>query len=221
MRSTVLFRIRTSVKQALHVSGHRGTKHYRRGELREILGEVTQVATKLNLPPDVKKRAAAICSDAAAMRFDHGVSHPTLAAASLYVGCRETKRPVTLRDLADACNSDVREVGKCYVALLERMHISRPELNCNNYVHHLSLRKPISEEALRQSQETIEFASLNGLCGRNPMTLAASSVYLACCNLGEIVTQAELAEAAGVGEESVRECCKAIRILLKSRDSHS
>ena len=43
------------------------------------------------------------------------------------------------------------------------------------------------------------------------MTLAAAALYLACCGMGEKVTQAEVADAAGVGEESVRECCKAIR----------
>jgi transcription initiation factor TFIIIB Brf1 subunit/transcription initiation factor TFIIB len=47
------------------------------------------------------------------------------------------------------------------------------------------------------------------------MTLAAAALYIACCNLGENVTQAEVAEAAGVGEQSVRDCCKEIRSLTK------
>ncbi len=181
--------------------------------------EVANIAAKLGLPGEVKKRAATICSEAAAMRFDHGFTHSNVAAASLYVGCRETKRPVTLRDLAEASGSDTREVGKCYMALLERMHISRPDLNGNGYVYHVPLKRPVSDEVIRQSQETIRFATMNGLGGRNPMTLAAASLYLACCSLGENVTQAELAEAAGVGEESVRECCKAIRLLSKSKGS--
>ena len=205
------------MKQALQPPGHGGTKHYRREELREILSEVGAIAAKLHLPAEVKKRAGAICADAAAMRFDHGVTHTVLAAASLYVGCRETKRPVTLRDLAEASGSDVREVGKCYVALLDRMHISRPDLNGNGYVYRILMKKPVSDDAIRQSQETIKTATLNGLCGRNPMTLAAASLYLACCSMGENVTQAEIAEAAGVGEESVRECCKAIRMLSDAK----
>jgi transcription initiation factor TFIIIB Brf1 subunit/transcription initiation factor TFIIB len=47
------------------------------------------------------------------------------------------------------------------------------------------------------------------------MTIAAASLYLACCSMGENVTQAEVAEAAGVGEQSVRDCCKEIRNLMK------
>ncbi|HYB07832.1 MAG TPA: transcription initiation factor IIB family protein [Nitrososphaerales archaeon] len=204
-------------KQALHPQDRGSARHYRREELSEIRGEAASIADKLGLPAEVKKRADAICSDATAKRLDHGVTHPVLAAASLYVGCRETKIPVTLRDLAEASGSDVREVGKCYVALLNRMHISRPDLDSNRYVYHISLKRPVSDEVLRQSQETIRYATLNGLCGRNPMTLAAASLYLACCSLGENVTQAELAEAAGIGEESVRECCKAIRLLPRPK----
>lgn len=202
------------MKQTLRLRG-KSAGPYKRGALRDLLGEVARISTKLSLPPEVKKRAGAICSDAMAMRFDHGITHPVLTAASLYVACRESKRPVTLRDLAEASSSDVREVGRCYVELLERMHISRPALNGKKYVYHLELKTPVSDQALRMSQETIRVASSKGLGGRNPMTLAAASLYLACCNLGEKVTQAELADAAGVGEESVRECCRAIRVLSR------
>ncbi len=202
------------MKQALRFRDSRSPRLYK-GELREILGDVTSVAAKLALPPEVNRRAVAICANAITTRLGHGIPHHVLAAASLYVGCREGKKPVTLRDLAEASSSDVREVGRCYVSLLEGMHISRPALNGKGYVYHLALKRPVSEQALRLSQETIRVASSKALGGRNPMTLAAASLYLACCTLGEAVTQAELAEAAGVGEESVRECCRAIRLLSR------
>lgn len=184
-----------------------------RGALCGVLGEVANISRKLDLHQDVKNRAGAICADAVAMRFDREVAHPLLAAASLYVACREVKKPVTLRELADASGTEVRDLGRRYVALLERMHISRPELNDKGYVYHLALKRPVSEQALNLSQEIINRMAVKGLGGKNPMTLAAASLYLACCAVGEVVTQAEVAEAAGVGEETVRECCKEIRAL--------
>ena len=191
----------------------RGSRHVRRGGLVGVLKEVDDIAARLALPPEVKKRADAICNKAIASGLDRVNAPPLLAAASLYVGCRETRRPVTLRDLGEASGSDAREVGKCYASLLDRMRISRPDLNGKGYAWLITLKRPVSERALKLSQETIRFATIKGLGGRNPMTLAAAALYLACCNLGEMVTQSEVAEAAGVGEESVRECCKAIRML--------
>jgi len=184
-----------------------------RAELRETLHEVTAVAVKLKLDQEVRKRAADLCTEVKASPFGHGIPHAVLAAAALYVACRERRIPFTLREFADASGSDQRDVGRCYLQLLDNMHLSRPSLNGKGYVSHIVLKKPVSEQARRISQDIINRMSAKGLGGRNPMTLAAAALYLACCSLGENVTQSEVAEAAGVGEESVRECCKAIRVL--------
>ena len=182
---------------------------------REALSDVKKLTTDLHLSLEVARRASAICGDAFSMRVGQDLPPQVLSAAAVYLGCREAQKPVTLKDLAFACHLDPRVVGRCYVRLIERMHISRPELNENGYVYHLALKRPVSEQALEQSQEIIQSINSKGLGGRNPMTLAAASLYIACCNLGENITQAEVAEAAGVGEQSVRDCCKEIRFLAK------
>ena len=192
----------------------RGSRPYGSGELQQVLHEVREVSHKLKLTPEVK-RAAHLCADAEATRYGHGVPHAVLAAAALYIACRENKVPITLREFAQASGADPRDVGRCYLQLLENMHISRPSLNGNGYVYHLALRRPVSDQALSLSQEILNTISERGHGGRNPMTLAAAALYIACCTMGENVTQAEVAEAAGVGEESVRECCKEIRALTK------
>jgi transcription initiation factor TFIIB len=182
---------------------------------REVLGDVKRLASDLQLSPEVARRASVICGEAFSMRFGQDLPPQILSAAALYVGCREAQKPVTLKDLAYASRSDPRAIGRCYVKLIERMHISRPELNENGYVYHLTLKRPVSGQALQRSQEIISSINSKGLGGRNPMTLAAAALYIACCNLGENITQAEVAEAAGVGEQSVRDCCKEIRVLAK------
>jgi len=177
--------------------------------------DVKRIADVLALPPEVSRRAGAICADAASIHFGQEFSHQALASAALYVGCRESQRPLTLKDLAGASGSDPRVVGRCYMKILQRMHIARPELKEDEYVYHLALKRPVSEQALKLSREIIDNIVSKGLGGRNPMTLAAASLYIACCNMGENVTQAEVAEAAGVGEQSVRDCCKEIRLLAR------
>jgi len=185
-------------------------------DFRETLDDVKKLATDLHLNREVARRASVICGSAFSMHLGQDLPPQILSAAAVYVGCREAQKPVTLKDLASASHSDPRAVGRCYVKLIERMHISRPQLNENGYVNRLTLKRPVSDEALKQSQEIIHGINPKGLGGRNPMTLAAAALYIACCNLGEIITQAEVAEAAGVGEQSVRDCCKEIRLLTKT-----
>lgn len=173
------------------------------------------VADGLLLPRNVRRRAASISADAAAMSLDRATGHPTLTAAALYMACREHRELVTLRELADATGTDQKDVSRCYAMIMEKMNIARPSLNGKNYVHRLALSRPLPDEAYRMSEEIVRTATEAGLGGRNPMTVAAAALYLACCAAGENVTQSEVAEAAGVGEERVRECCKVIRSIAK------
>ena len=205
-----------SMRQAVRFHGGPGSEAHTREGFLQFLHELNLVADSLGLPREVKKRAASVCADAAAMRFCRVTSRPVLAAAALYVACRECRVPTTLRELAGATGTDPRAVGRCYTTMLERMHITRPQLNGRPYVHHLVLKHPLPDEAYAKSEEIIRRTTDAGLGGRNPMTIAAASLYLACCGLGENVTQAEVAEAAGVGEESVRECCRELRTLAST-----
>jgi transcription initiation factor TFIIB len=166
---------------------------------------------KLNLTDEVGNRAEKICADAASGRLCRFYPHSALTAAAVYIACRELRVPVTLKELAECAGCDVRDVGRCYSAVLEGTHITRPNMNGGSYLHRIALGKPIPGEVYSMAEGIIARAGVVGLNGRNPMTLAAAALYLASCDLGEKVTQSEAAEAAGVAEESVRECCKAIR----------
>ena len=204
------------MRQTVKFETGSGTEAHAQAALPRFLEEMAALAESLGLPAEVKTRAASIVSQAAEMRFCRLIARPVLAASSLYVACRELKVPLTLREVAEATGTEIRDVGRCYATMLERMHIARPELNGGNYVHHLSLKTALSEATYNASEEIIRQATSAGLGGRNPMTLVAAALYLASCNNGERVTQSEVADAAGVGEESVRECCKVIRTLAAS-----
>jgi len=199
------------MRQTVRFQGGQGNEARLRQGLLHLVHDLNSIANSLSLSKEVRTRAGSIVTDAQAMRFCRVTAPPVLEAAALYVACREFKEPMTLRELASATGTDPREVGRCYDNILVRMHITRPSLNGRSYVHHLALKLPFSEEIYRTSEDIIKRTTKAGLGGRNPMTLAAAALYLACCGMGEKVTQAEVADAAGVGEESVRECCKAIR----------
>lgn len=177
-------------------------------------GEIDGVAKELGLSGQVRRRARIIYGAATKADINKPIPRKVLVAASLYLGCRETKTPVTLRDLARASGAEPSEIGRCYMSLLKKMGISRPDLDGIRYLYHLRLNRPISKEAFRRSEVIIKRAAGTGCEGRNPMTLAAAALYLACCSIGEKVTQDELAKAAGVGVSSVMECCRNLRAFV-------
>ena len=188
-----------------HAPGRRGA----RSEL--VRKEVDKLAGSLSLPDSIKGDSERICEDVMARNIVGRRSVPVIAASSLYTACRENHTPITLKDLATATDSNPREIGRCYRSIISRMDMAPPNLNGATYAHRVAATVKASAEATELSLQIVNNSIGRGLGGRNPMTLAAAAVYLACLITGEDSRQSDVADAAGVSEVSVRECVKAMR----------
>lgn len=183
----------------------------RRTRTRLIHMEVDRLAAEIALPDTVRAVSERICENVMENRLLGRRTLPVIAASALYTACRENLTPVTIKEIATATDADPREVGKCYRSIINRMNIVPPNLNGTRYALKVAETTHASGDASRISLQIVEDSIRKGLGGRNPMTLAAASVYLACLITGENSRQSDVAEAAGVSEASVRECVKAIR----------
>jgi transcription initiation factor TFIIB len=162
-----------------------------------------------------------VCNAVLENHLTKGRAAPVLAATSVYVACRVSQTPVTLRELAAVSGLESKQIGCCYRAIVRDMGMTPPGVNGATYVRKIACRAGVPDYTLRLSSEIAQKATEVGLGDRNPMTLAAASIYCACMLKGENKTQADLAEVAGVSEASVRECAKAIRKLLPAYDCGS
>ena len=184
----------------------------RRGTRSQLVRrEVDKLAAELSLPDSVRSDSEKICDGVVSKNLMGRRPVPVVAASSLYTACRESHTPITLKDLATATDSDPREIGRCYRSIISRMNIEPPNLNGTKYAYRVAENVKASHEATDLSLKLVKDSINKGLGGRNPMTLAAAAVYLACLITGEDSRQSDVAEAAGVSEVSVRECVKAMR----------
>lgn len=184
----------------------------RRGARNELVHRaVDKLAAEFSLPDSVKNDSEQICEVVIKSKLMSRRPLPVIAASSLYTACRENHAPVTIKDLAAATESNPREIGRCYRSIISRMNIPPPNLNGTRYAFRVAEAVHASEEATRLSLDVVRNSISKGLGGRNPMTLAAAAVYLACLTTGENSRQSDVAEAADVSEVSVRECVKAVR----------
>jgi transcription initiation factor TFIIB len=173
--------------------------------------EVGRLAAEFSIPEGVRDTSDRICEELIRNRMVWRRSPPVIAASSLYTACREKHTAVTIKDLATAIESNPREIGRCYRSIITRMNIAPPKLNGSRYALRVAETVHASREATRIALEIVRNSIDRGLGGRNPMTMAAAAVYLACLTTGENSRQSDVAEAADVSEVSVRECIKALR----------
>jgi transcription initiation factor TFIIB len=176
------------------------------------LRELDKMGDKLGVSQAVKERAAYIYRKALGRGLLRGRSIVGIAAASLYAAFRDTETPRTLKDIAAVENLNRKAVARDYRILLREMDLSMPVADAAKNVTRIASRVGLSEKATRRAIEIVRMTEEREIsAGKSPMGLAASALYLASVIEGEVKTQKEIAEAAGVTEVTVRNRYKGLR----------
>jgi transcription initiation factor TFIIB len=177
--------------------------------------ELEKMADKLGVSHAVKERAAYIYWKALERGLLRGRSIIGISAASLYAAMRDTETPRTLKDIAAANNLDKKAVARDYRILLREMDLTMPVADAAKNVNRIASRVGLSERVARKAIEIVRITEEKEIsAGKSPMGLAAASLYLAGVLVGEVKTQKEIAEAAGVTEVTVRNRYKGLRADL-------
>jgi transcription initiation factor TFIIB len=179
------------------------------------MNELDKMGDKLGLPPPVKERAAYIYRKALERGLLRGRSITGIVAASLYAALRDTETPRTLKDVASANNLSKKSVARDYRILLKEMNLTMPVADAAKNVTRIASQVGMTEKAVRRAIEIVRLTEEKEIsAGKAPMGLAASALYLAGVLEGEVATQKEIAEAAGVTEVTVRNRYKGLRTSL-------
>ncbi len=179
------------------------------------LRELDKMGDKLSVSQAVKERAAYIYRKALDRGLLRGRSITGIAAASLYAAFRDTETPRTLKDVAAAENLSKKAVARDYRILLREMNLTMPVADAAKNVTRIASKVGLSERVARKAIEIVRITEKKEIsAGKAPMGLAASALYLAGVIEGEVKTQKEIAEAAGVTEVTVRNRYKGLRAEL-------
>ncbi len=181
------------------------------------LRELDKMGDKLGISQSVKERAAYIYRKALERGLLRGRSIIGISAASLYAAFRDTETPRTLKDIATVNNLDKKAVARDYRILLREMDLTMPVADAARNVNRIASKVGLSEKVARKAIEIVRMTEEREIsAGKSPMGLAASALYLAGVIEGEVKTQKEIAEAAGVTEVTVRNRYKGLRADLGS-----
>jgi transcription initiation factor TFIIB len=177
--------------------------------------ELEKMGDKLVVSQAIKERAAYIYRKALERGLLRGRSITGIAAAALYAAFRDTETPRTIRDVAAVSNLDRKAIARDYRILVKEMDLSMPVADAAKNVHRIGSKVGMSEKTIRRAIDIVRMTEQKEIsAGKAPMGLAASSLYLAGIIEGEVKTQKEIAQAAGVTEVTVRNRYKGLRADL-------
>jgi transcription initiation factor TFIIB len=124
----------------------------------------------------------------------------------VYLVCRETGTPRTLRDISQSSNIKRKDLTKSYGTLTAMLGIRAPlfdPMKCIVKVANIAkIGERTKRHAFRMMNELLRRKTLSA--GKNQMGLAASILYIACKETGEVKSQKHMANAADVTEVTIR-----------------
>lgn len=180
--------------------------------------QIIDVASILRLEHDVCEHAFQLFKDCSSVTCLRNRSVEALATAALVQAIREAQEPRTLQEISTASNHPQKEIGKYMKILGEALKLSQP-INSNSISVHmprfctlLQLNKSAQELAAHIGEVVINKCFCTR---RNPISISAAAIYLACQLEDKRKTQAEICKVTGLTEVTLR---KVYKELLENWD---
>ncbi|HZC88862.1 MAG TPA: transcription initiation factor IIB [Nitrososphaera sp.] len=189
--------------------------------LNKAMREIRRITEILGIGTPVAERAAYIYRKALEKGLIRGRSITGIVAATIYIACKDTGTPRSMHEIQQVIgNADRKNISYYYKFLLREMKIHVPLPVPTNSISRIADKAHLSEKTVRKAREILEIIGDNALLsGKNPVSLAAASLYLATIETGEYTTQLRVAIAADVSTVTIRKRCLEIIELVKANNS--
>ncbi len=167
---------------------------------------------KLDIPENVESVAEEIYQKASEKDVLLGYSSEDTIASVLYTSCRKVGAYRPLDDFIKLYETDRKRVSQSYKKIVRGLDLRIPPfdiLKCTNYL----LKKLDLLEELEETVSDIfkKIDTKNVAYGKNPFSISAAIVYLACDKENISITQNMVSEAAGVSSVTLRSRLKEIK----------
>jgi transcription initiation factor TFIIB len=160
---------------------------------------------KLGLSDVLVERVAYVYRKAQERGLTRGRSISSILSASIYVSCREIDTPRTLKDVAAASNIKRKEIARDSRLIMRELDLRVPMADPMKCIVKIANKSNLSETITRLAMNTMTQIIQSGIsAGKNPMSFAATVLYISSFKAGENITQPEIAKAAGITGVTIR-----------------
>ncbi|KAL3700488.1 hypothetical protein R1sor_018510 [Riccia sorocarpa] len=173
--------------------------------------QILEVGSILRLERDSCDHAVELFRQCLQTTYLRNRNIEALATAAVVQAMREAGEPRTLQEVAQAASIPQKEIGRHMKLLSDALKLSQP-MNSNS----ISVHMPRFCSILQLSQSTQKLATHIGevvldksFCTRrNPVSISAAAIYLACHLEDKRKTQTEICKATGLTEVTLRKVYK-------------
>lgn len=164
------------------------------------------IGTKLGLPESVIEETAHLFRKISAKKILSGRSTVVVLCATTYMICRLTDTPRTLHDIADVANVKTKHLQRIYRFLAKELNVYPEAYSPNEFVTRLAKAIDLSEKTQKLTFKILDIAGKKGIStSKNPMSMAAAAIHLACLKNSEKISQLKIAQISGISAVTIRD----------------
>jgi len=177
--------------------------------------EITRLCQVLGISENIKQRGAEIFRECEQYKMMRGRTTTVFSAACLYAASREEGTSKTLTDFTNACYARRSDISAYYRLIIKTLDIKPNIMSPVSYISRIGSNTvpPISVKTQQQAVRLLQ--ELSNKEGKDPVGLAAASLYFCCSLKGWDYTQRTIAMAAGITEVTIRNRMKDMLKQLK------
>ena len=170
---------------------------------------IMNMADRINLPKTIVDRANQLFKMVSDGKNLKGRSNDAIAAACLYIACRQEGVPRTFKEIVAVSTVSKKEIGRCFKLILKAHDTSVDLITTGDFMSRfcgtLSLSRDVQKAATCIAKKAVD---LDIVPGRSPISVAAAAIYMASQASDDKRTQREIADIAGVADVTIRQSYK-------------
>lgn len=188
-----------------------------RDKNRLVKDDINALCIRMRLRGEIGYRIENIYAKAKEIGLIQERDPHSIVVAATYIACKESGIIQTLTDFAAALQVGRKQLARNYRLLISKLAIQIPNEDPYIFLYLLANRCKIREETKRQAKILMNYSLKRDFpAGKNPMSVAASVLCIACITTSEYRSQRSIAKAAGITDVTLRNRIKDLKALLYS-----
>jgi len=170
---------------------------------------ISNMCDRLNLPRTITDRTNTLFKMVHDGKSLRGRSNEAIAAACLYIACRQEGVPRTFKEIVAVSTVSKKEIGRCFKLILKAHDTNVDIITTGDFMHRfcgtLGLAREVQKAATHIAKAAVD---LDIVPGRSPISVAAAAIYMASQASEDKRNQKEIADIAGVADVTIRQSYK-------------
>ncbi|MFH7882500.1 MAG: TFIIB-type zinc ribbon-containing protein [Candidatus Aenigmatarchaeota archaeon] len=181
--------------------------------LRKGLIEIRRIVNNLELPKDFYETASYNFREIWKQKINRGRDTNKIAAATIYLTCRQLGIPRTLEEISKASHIKKKDIGRNYRHIVNSYlekegNYILPTHDLSKYTSKFLNKLNIYGKTEEVAHRICRAAKNVGMPGKNPSKLSTAIIYTASVLTGERKSQKEIAEKANCTLVTIRKRAK-------------